>query len=387
VPRAVQFDEYGGLDVLTVREVELPELGKEDVLVAVKAAGINPGEASIRKGLLAEKWPATFPSGQGSDLAGVVKEVGIDVEGFAPGDEVLGWSLTRSSQAEEVVVPADQLIAKPTDISWEAAGSLYVVGVTAFAAVRAVDISAGDTVVVSAAAGGVGTITVQLLKVRGANVIGLASEDHHEWLREKGVTPVAYGEGVMQRLLEATPDGIDAFIDLFGPEYVDLAVQLDLPPAKIETIIAYEKAQEVGAKAEGSSDATSPEILGEMAELVAAGKIEVPIAATYPLDEVREAFEQLEDRHTLGKIVLVPSPPRPPMRSHLSPHSGDKCERIGVSGSAWRRGRRPRSRRSWSRRGGRSPRWPRSRPARRPRCGGSAPCPETPSPPPAPSPG
>jgi NADPH2:quinone reductase len=306
VPRAVQFDEYGGLDVLTVREVELPSLGKEDVLVEVKAAGINPGEASIRKGLLAEKWPSTFPSGQGSDLAGVVKEVGIDVIGFAPGDEVLGWSWDRSSQAEEVVVPAEQLIAKPTDLSWEAAGSLYVVGVTAFAAVRAVDISEGDTVVVSAAAGGVGTVTVQLLKVRGANVVGLASEDHHDWLREKGVTPVTYGEGVLQRILEATPDGIDAFIDLYGPEYVELAIQLDVPPAKIETIIAYEKAQEVGAKMEGSSDATSPEILKEMAELVAAGKIEIPIAATYPLDEVREAFEQLEDRHTLGKIVLVP---------------------------------------------------------------------------------
>jgi NADPH:quinone reductase-like Zn-dependent oxidoreductase len=306
VPRAVQFDEYGGLDVLTVREIELPELGKEDVLVEVKAAGINPGEASIRKGLLADQWPATFPSGQGSDLAGVVKQVGIDVVGFAPGDEVLGWSWDRSSQATEVVVPAEQLIPKPTDLSWEAAGALYVVGVTAFAAVRAVDISEGDTVVVSAAAGGVGTITVQLLKVRGADVVGLASEQHHDWLRAKGVTPVAYGEGVMQRILEATPDGIDAFIDLFGPEYVELAVELDVPPAKIETIIAYEKAQEVGAKTEGSSDATSPEILGEMAELVAAGKIEVPIAATYPLDEVREAFEQLEDRHTLGKIVLIP---------------------------------------------------------------------------------
>jgi NADPH:quinone reductase len=306
VPRAVQFDEYGGLDVLTVREIELPELGKEDVLVEVRAAGINPGEASIRKGLLHDKWPATFPSGQGSDLAGVVKEVGIDVTGFAPGDEVLGWSWDRSSQAEEVVVPAEQLISKPTDLSWEAAGALHVVGVTAFAAVRAVDIQEGDTVVVSAAAGGVGTITVQLLKVRGANVIGLASEQHHDWLRERGVTPVAYGEGVTQRILEATPDGIDAFIDLFGPEYVELAVELDVPPAKIETIIAYEKAQEVGAKTEGSSDATSPEILGEMAELVAAGKIEVPIAATYPLDEVREAFEQLEDRHTLGKIVLIP---------------------------------------------------------------------------------
>jgi NADPH:quinone reductase-like Zn-dependent oxidoreductase len=305
VPRAVQFDEYGGLDVLTVREIELPELGKEDVLVEVRAAGINPGEAAIREGKL-DEGDSKFPSGQGSDLAGVVKEVGIDVVGFALGDEVLGWSWDRSSQAEEVVIPAEQLITKPTDLAWEAAGSLYVVGVTAFAAVRAIDVSEGDTVVVSAAAGGVGTVTVQLLKVRGANVVGLASEDHHDWLRGKGVTPVTYGEGVQQRILEATPDGIDAFIDLYGPEYVELAIQLDVPPAKIETIIAYEKAQEVGAKMEGSSDATSPEILKEMAELVAAGKIEIPIAATYPLDEVREAFEQLEDRHTLGKIVLIP---------------------------------------------------------------------------------
>lgn len=306
MPRAVQFDEYGGLDVLTVREVELRELGKEDVLVEVKAAGINPGEASIRQGLLADKWPATFPSGEGSDLAGVVKEVGIDVEGFAPGDEVLGWSEERSSHAEEVVVPADQLVRKPADLGWPEAGALYVVGVTAFAAVRAVDISAGDTVVVSAAAGGVGTIVVQLLKVNGANVVGLASEEHHDWLRAKGVTPVTYGEGVLQRIIEATPDGIDAFIDLFGPDYIDLALQLDLPPEKIETIIAFERAAEVGAKAEGSSTASTPEILGEMAELVAAGKIEVPIAAEYPLDEVREAFEQLEARHILGKIVLIP---------------------------------------------------------------------------------
>jgi NADPH:quinone reductase len=306
VPRAVQFDEYGGLDVLTVREFEPKALGKEDVLVEVEAAGINPGEAAIRTGSLHERFPSTFPSGEGSDLAGVVKEVGIDVTGFAPGDEVLGWSWERSSQADLCVVPADQLISKPTDLSWEAAGSLYVVGVTALAAVRAVDIKEGDTVVVSAAAGGVGTITVQLLKVKGANVVGLASEDHHDWLREKGVTPVTYGEGVMQRILAATPQGIDAFIDLYGPEYVELAVELDVPPEKIETIIAYEKAQEVGAKMEGSGDATSPEILGEMAELVAAGKIEVPIAATYPLEEVREAFEQLEDRHTLGKIVLLP---------------------------------------------------------------------------------
>jgi NADPH:quinone reductase len=306
MPRAVQFDEYGGLDVLTVREVELRELGKEDVLVEVKAAGINPGEASIRKGLLAERWPSSFPSGEGSDLAGVVREIGIDVEGFAVGDEVLGWSEERSSHAEEAVVPADQLVRKPAEIGWPEAGALYVVGVTAFAAVRAVDVSAGDTVVVSGAAGGVGTITVQLLRANGAEVVGLASEDHHDWLREKGVTPVTYGEGQTERIIEATPDGIDAFIDLFGPDYIDLALQLGVPPEKIETIISFERAGEVGAKAEGSSTASTPEILGEMAELVAAGKIEVPIAAEYPLDEVREAFEQLEDRHALGKIVLVP---------------------------------------------------------------------------------
>jgi NADPH2:quinone reductase len=306
VPRAVQFDEYGGLDVLQVREVEVRPPGKEEVVVEVKAAGINPGEASIRKGLLDDRFPSTFPSGEGSDLAGIVKEVGIDVTGFAPGDEVLGWSWDRSSHAEVCVVPAAQLISKPTDLSWEAAGSLYVVGVTAFAAVRAIDPAEGDTVVVSAAAGGVGTVTVQLLRVKGAKVVGLASESHHDWLREKGVTPVTYGEGVLERVLEATPQGIDGFIDLFGPEYVELAVELDVPPEKIETITAWGKAEEVGAKMEGSGDATSPEILGEMAELVAGGKIELPIAATYPLDEVREAFEQLEDRHTLGKIVLIP---------------------------------------------------------------------------------
>jgi NADPH:quinone reductase len=305
VPRAVQFDEYGGLDVLTVREFEPRELGKEDVLVEVKAAGINPGEVPIREGKFNPD-PSKLPSGEGSDIAGVVKEVGIDVEGFAPGDEVLGWSWERSSQAEVCVVPADQLISKPADLPWETAGALYVVGVTAFAAVRAVDIKAGDTVVVSAAAGGVGALTVQLLKVNGANVVGLASEYHHDWLREKGITPVTYGEGVLQRVIEATPDGIDAFIDLFGPEYIDLALELGVPAEKIETIIAFERAGEVGAKAEGSGDATTPEILGEMAELVVAGKIEVPIAATYPLDEVREAYEQLEDRHSLGKIVLIP---------------------------------------------------------------------------------
>jgi NADPH2:quinone reductase len=186
------------------------------------------------------------------------------------------------------------------------AGSLYVVGCTAYAAVRAVDVQRGDTVAVSAAAGGVGTVVVQLLGTKGVSVLGIASESNADWLTSHGVTPISYGEGLAERLKAAAPNGIDAFIDLFGPEYVQLAVDLGVPPNRIETIISREKAQEVGAKTEGSGDASTTAVLSEMADLVASGQIEIPIAATYPLEKVRDAFAELEQRHTRGKIVLVP---------------------------------------------------------------------------------
>ena len=304
--RAVRFDQYGGIDVLYVTDVERPEPGPGQVVVEVRAAGINPGEASIRSGALADRFPATFPSGQGSDLAGVVASVADGVTEFAPGDEVLGWSWDRSSQAGYVTVPADQLIAKPAGLSWPVAGSLYVVGVTAYAAVRAASVKRGDTVVVSAAAGGVGSVVVQLLRLRGASVVGIASPANHDWLVAHGATPVAYGADLAEHVRTAAPDGIDAFIDLFGPEYIRLAVELGVAPDRIETIISYGAAAEYGAKAEGSTDATTTAVLGEMADLVATGQIEIPIAATYPLEEVRAAFTELEDRHTRGKIVLIP---------------------------------------------------------------------------------
>jgi NADPH:quinone reductase-like Zn-dependent oxidoreductase len=305
--RAVRFDHYGGIDVLRVDEVEVPEPGEEEVVVEVQAAGTNPGEAAIREGRMHAVVPATFPSGQGSDLAGVVYAVGKGVNTFSVGDEVLGWSWQRSSQAEYCAVPARQLIRKPSALPWPVAGSLYVAGVTAFAAVRAVAPVAGGTVAVSGAAGGVGTITVQLLGLRGAEVIGIASESNHGWLREHHVTPINYGEGLAARLRQAAPNGIDAFIDLFGPEYLRLAGSLGIPRDRIETIVSFEAAKEIGAKAEGSGDATTTGILAEMADLVAAGHIEVPIAATYPLGRVADAYTELEKRHTRGKIVLVPS--------------------------------------------------------------------------------
>jgi NADPH:quinone reductase-like Zn-dependent oxidoreductase len=180
VPLAVRFDAYGDIGVLTVVEVARPTPGPGQVLVQVVAAGINPGEASIRKGLLHAMFPATFPSGEGSDLAGVVAEVGPEVSRFAVGDEVLGFVDTRGSHAELVLADVDNLVARPVKVPWDVAGSLFVVGTTAYAAVRAVSLSAGDTVVVSGAAGGVGSVAVQLAAAAGATVIGLASPSHHD---------------------------------------------------------------------------------------------------------------------------------------------------------------------------------------------------------------
>jgi NADPH:quinone reductase len=304
--RAVRFDRYGGIEELSVREVEVPSPPTGEVQVEVRAAGVNPGEASIRQGYMDAMFPATFPSGEGSDLAGVVVEVGDGVSSFDVGDEVLGWTDRRASQAEFVNVPEDHLIPKPPALAWEVAGGLYVVGCTAYAAVRAVDPGPGDTVVVSAAAGGVGSVVVQLLTGRGAGVIGIASEPNHQWLRSVGVVPVAYGDGLADRIRKEAPSGVDAFIDTFGPEYMTLAVELGVPTDRIETIIAFDAAQAIGAKTEGSAVASTPEILAEVADLVATGAVTVPIAATFPLDQVQDAYRAVEQRHTRGKIVLVP---------------------------------------------------------------------------------
>jgi NADPH:quinone reductase-like Zn-dependent oxidoreductase len=304
--KAVRFDRYGGVDVLEVREVEDPAAEPGRVLVAVKAAGINPGEISIREGRLHERWPATFPSGEGSDLAGVVRDIGAGVEAFEVGDEVLGWTEERASHAELVAVPADQLTPKPSSLSWEVAGSLFVVGMAATASVRAVAPRSGETVVVSAAAGGVGSIAVQLARRSGAAVIGLASEHNHEWLRAHGVKPVTYGEGQAERLLEAARRRIDAFIDTFGGGYVDLALELGVPRERINTIADFRAAQLHGVQAQGTHAIATKELLAELARLVADGEVEVPVARAVALDQVRDAYRELEQRHTRGKIVLLP---------------------------------------------------------------------------------
>jgi NADPH:quinone reductase-like Zn-dependent oxidoreductase len=305
--KAVRFDRYGGIEELEVRLVPRPVAAAGRVLVQVKAAGINPGEASIRKGLLHSRWPATFPSGEGSDLAGVVVEVGDGVSEFNPGDEAFGFTHERASHAEYVSVPSEQLLTKPAAVPWETAGSLFVAGTTAYAAIRAVGLGAGDTVAVAGAAGGVGTIAVQLAKKAGATILGIAGRANDGWLSAHGVIPVNYGDNLAGRLRGAASVKVDAFLDFFGGGYVRLAVEeLGIDPQRVNTIIDFAAAETFKTKAVGGMEAARVEVLAELAGLIEAGELEVPIAKIYPLADVRDAFRDLEQRRTRGKIVLQP---------------------------------------------------------------------------------
>src|SRR3984885_7601327 len=278
--RAVRFDRYGGIDVLDVVDVDPPVPGPGELLIRVKAAGINPGEAKIREGALAAQWPATFPSGQGSDLAGVVEQVDEAADGFAVGDEVIGFTDNRASQAELVVIAAENATPRPAGVSWDAAGALFVVGATSYAAIRAVSLKAGAT------------------------VIGIASERSHQWLIAHGVIPVTYGEGVADRIRAAAAK-VDAFIDTVGG-YVELALALGVEPNRVDTIADFQAAQKWGVKNDGNAAGASAVVLGELAALIDEGKLEVPIARVYPLERGRDAYAGLDGGHTQGKIVLEP---------------------------------------------------------------------------------
>jgi NADPH:quinone reductase-like Zn-dependent oxidoreductase len=303
--KAVQLSAYGGVDQLRIVDVAKPEPDANEVLVRVIAAGTNPGEISIREGHLHHMFPREFPFGQGTDFAGTVEAAGSAAGDVRAGDEVLGWVNTRSSQADFVVAPRAQIIRKPPSLDWYRAGSLFVAATTAVAAVRAVAPAAGDVVAISAATGGVGALASQLARRTGARVIGIASAQSAAFLTSIGVEPVSYGDGLEERLRAVAPDGIDAFIDLFGGGYVDLAVALGVARDRIDTIIDFAAAGKYGIKADGSAAAASSETLATVADLIAWGEIVMPLTAIYPFAKVHDAYRELAARKARGKIVLA----------------------------------------------------------------------------------
>jgi len=238
----------------------------------------------------------------------VVAELGSGVGDFAVGDEVIGFSMRRSSHAEYVTLPATQLTAKPSEISWEVAGALFVAGATAYAAVRAVRLRAEETVAIAGAAGGVGSIAVQLAKRSGATVLGIARRSNDAWLTDHGAIPINYGDDLPARLRAAAPSGhIDALLDFFGGGYVAMAVEdLNVPRDRVDTIADFAAVEQFGVLSAGGADAATAAVLAELADLVARGQLDVPIAGVFALDDVRDAFRHVELRHTRGKLVLRP---------------------------------------------------------------------------------
>jgi NADPH:quinone reductase-like Zn-dependent oxidoreductase len=232
--------------------------------------------------------------------------VGPGVTAFAIGDEVLGYTNDRASHAEFVLAGFDDIVAKPPGLSWPEAGALFVVGTSAYALVHTAGVSANDVVLVSAAAGGVGSLASQWARNLGAAVVGLARPANHEWLRGYGVVPIDYtGADLGQRIRQALDvRPVTAVLDTYGPRYVQLGLDLGVSPDRIATIADFSAGQR-GAKVVQHFSVASPPVLTEIAAALAAGRLQMPIAATYPLSDVRDAYRDLERGHTRGKIVLV----------------------------------------------------------------------------------
>ncbi|NED97663.1 NADP-dependent oxidoreductase [Phytoactinopolyspora alkaliphila] len=303
--RAVVFDEYGDAEVLRVVDADPPVPGPGKVRIRVRAAGLQPFDVKLRRGDTADWAPARFPQGGGSEAAGVVDALGDGVTRFAAGDEILGGT-TGPAHAEYALAKVDDLIVKPANMPWDEAGALSASGQTAHAALTALGVRAGETVLIHAAAGGVGSMAVQLVRAWGGVVVGTASERNHAYLRELGAVPVTYGDGLVQRVRQAAPGGVDAVLDAVGTrEVLDASVELVPDRNRIGTIAGQEFAGDLGIRSLGLERSA-----GRLAELVSLyddGRLRVHVHATYPLEDAAAAHREVESGHVRGKIVLTVS--------------------------------------------------------------------------------
>jgi NADPH:quinone reductase-like Zn-dependent oxidoreductase len=306
--KAIAYSSYGGAEVLSLTDVDEPKIGPDWVKVAVKASSVNPVDWKIAAGGLDDSLDVFFPVIPGWDVSGVVEAVGPAVTTLAPGDEVFGYlrkdAVHGGTLAEKVAAPIRTLTKKPRTASFEQAAAIPLAGLTAFQAlVHVLDVRPDDVVLIHGASGGVGSFAVQIASSLGARVLGTASEANHDYLRGLGAEPIEYGDGLVDRVRSAVPEGVTAVLDLNGG---DLAVSPDLladgSGSRLASIIDP-VVNEMG----GHYVFVRPDVddLDELAELFDDGTLSVEIAATFPLAETQKAWELSQDGHTRGKIVIT----------------------------------------------------------------------------------
>jgi NADPH:quinone reductase-like Zn-dependent oxidoreductase len=298
--KAVIIDEFGGPEVLRVGDREMPEPDAGQVRVRVRAAGVNGVDAAIRSGAAQQIFPTKLPTVLGLEIAGVVDASGPNVDGLAVGDEVLGFA-DGGGYAEYAL--ATTVALKPAELGWAEAAALPVAAETALRVLNMLEVARDDTVLIHGAAGGVGTVAVQLAVARGATVIGTASEPNHDYLREIGATPVVYGEGLVDRVRAVAPDGIDAVFDAAGQGALPDSIELRGGTSRIVTI-ADPAAFRLGVTFSGEA-AHDAGALAEVARRAADGRLRVTVGETYSLGEAPAAQESVATGHGRGKVVLL----------------------------------------------------------------------------------
>lgn len=314
--RAITYAAYGDESVLTLDpEHPDPRPGPGELLIRVRAAGVNPVDWQVVEGRLEGRLEVRFPAVPGWDVAGVVEATGGGVADFMPGDEVFGYArlpvVQNGTYAEFVAVPQEYVALRPQNGSWAQTGALPLVGLTALQSLAAVGVGAakgpkvgvGEIVLIHAAAGGVGSIAVQIAKAKGARVIGTASPRNHEYLTELGADPVEYGPGLEARVRELAPDGVDVVADYVGGDAIERSLALVKDETRMVSIVNKQVTATGGTFVMTEPD---PKGLEELARLVDEKELEVPIQQELPLEKAAEAFQLSRKGRTRGKLVLVP---------------------------------------------------------------------------------
>lgn len=301
-----EYDGNGDVDVLQKRTRPLATPGPDEVLVEVIATGINHIDGFIRTGRETAWADEPFPRGSGSDFAGIV--VTGDAAGrFRKGAEVIGH-VRVGAHAEYIVVPVAALVPKPPHVPWEVAGGLYLAGVTALDTLDDLRIGPDDTVVISAAAGGVGSIEAQLAKHRGARVIGTCGDRNFDYLRQLGIRPVRYGDAIEERIRAEAPTGVTALIDNFGQDGRALAEALGVPPSRYRSSEDRRDTELRLLQDDPETMAHGTAQLGRLAQLADERAFTLLISGFYPLSDIKYAYDDLQNLHSRGKIVLGTHP-------------------------------------------------------------------------------